>query len=838
MPPSARVFLVAVCLTGLLMTLVALLFPVRNGVISLWEMAAFVALAAFAGSKKVQILPGAVKKDVGSMSLGSIVTFAAMMRFGPAFALLIGAVSALSACVYPKPQPLYQLFFNVALTGIAGCVTGSLFIVLNGFTTQVESIESFPAVAASALAYFIVNTGGVAAIIALCTKQKPLELWKSTFLWTGPGYFAGASISMFAVMMFGNRTGLILLFAAPIAYLTYQSYNIYTQRMVEREKHINELQAKKAELADLYLATIKSLALAIDAKDQYTHQHILRVQRYAMAIASKLDLSHEELEGLETGALLHDIGKLGVPEYVLLKPGRLTEEEFDKIKKHPQIGADILEPVSFPWPVVPVVKSHHERWDGTGYPEGLKGEEIPRIARVLAVADVYDAMTSSRSYRNAWPHAKVVEDIRKGSGTHFDPVVVDAFLQVIDDVVLEMAKKGEGPLVQELANKKKVKSKADQAAIQIQRASSEIWALYEVAQTTSCSFGLDETLEILGRKLRAIFRNCACVFLLRDEDSPALQVRAAVGMNQEYFDGARTIGANSTTMKVVRNREAYIGEYDRDDMMLTGNPATEWIPLQSALIVPIIHQGDVLGTINVYDPDNEAFNSHARVLLESIAERAGRAIHSSLLYERTQSDAMTDPLTGLYNLRYLTQHVEERCARSGARPEGEFLSMADIALHFDDERRTDLPKESFALLCLDLDSFKPINDNFGHQKGDEVLQDLSGIFRALVRAEDVVARYGGDEFLIVQHAAGPTEAEDLAARIRAAVEAYDPKLVHPRLGQLRLSVSIGYACYPLHGEDCAALLSEADGHMYRNKSEQKLGRLVTPGSREETRLEA
>ena len=299
---------------------------------------------------------------------------------------------------------------------------------------------------------------------------------------------------------------------APLGWVVYQNYATTVARTEEKQQHIEELQVSQEHLADLYLATIKSLALAIDAKDQYTHQHILRVQRYAVATAAHMGLDGSEMEAINTGALLHDIGKLGVPEYVLLKPGRLTDEEFAKIKKHPEIGASILDPVEFPWPVLPVVRSHHEKWDGTGYPDGLAGEEIPRTARVLAVADVYDALTSSRSYRNAWTHERACEVIRKDRGTHFDPVVADAFLEIIGHVVGQMAEEGDGPLV-EAAVGKTSSSKADQAARDIHRASSELWALYEVVQTLSSSLGLEETLEILGRKLEESCparRPCSC----------------------------------------------------------------------------------------------------------------------------------------------------------------------------------------------------------------------------------------------------------------------------------------------------------------------------------------
>jgi diguanylate cyclase (GGDEF)-like protein/putative nucleotidyltransferase with HDIG domain len=828
MPPKAKLYCAAVSLAGLAVGVLAMVAPGQAKLSSMGELLAFLVLAAFLGSRKVQLMRGKALEQMGSMSLGSAITFAAILHFGPSLGVLIGCVSTISACIFPKfKQTIPQFLFNIALTAIASWEAGVLFFSLNKHSLQVTNFESFTAVAAASLAYFAINTGGVSFIISLVSGEPAYTLWRKTFMWTAPGYLAGASISLLAVMAFKDNVGAVLMVAAPAAYLTYQSYATYTARAEEREQHIKELQAKKAQLADLYLATIKSLALAIDAKDQYTHQHILRVQRYSLAIAGRMGLDGPELEGLATGALLHDIGKLGVPEYVLLKPGRLTEEEFEKIKKHPEIGAAILDPVEFPWPVVPVVKSHHERWDGTGYPEGLKGEEIPLIARILAVADVYDAMTSHRSYRNAWPHDKVIEIITTEAGSHFDPIVVDAFLDVVDETIAEMAKDGSGPLL--LADAPpKTPSKADQAALHIQRASSEIWALYEVAQTTSCSLGLQETLEILARKLQAIFPSSACLFMLRSEDLEHLQVRATVGVNREFFEGCQTLSTESTSLDVLRRGYTYMGEYDTDDIMLAASHTTEWLPLKSAMIVPVTHQGEPLGTINIYHPEVNVFGAQDKLLLESIAERAGMAIYSGLLYERTRSDAVTDPLTGLYNLRYLTQYVEDRCSRDSRKLEKELgrLSLDDGDANGRLERRNLRKADSFALLCLDLDSFKPINDNFGHQKGDQVLQDLSSLFRTVVREADIIARYGGDEFLIVLQGAGPAEAEELAVRLQEAVECYEPGLNHSKLGPLRLSVSIGYACYPLHAEDCASLLSAADAHMYRHKAERKLGRLA------------
>jgi diguanylate cyclase (GGDEF)-like protein/putative nucleotidyltransferase with HDIG domain len=805
LPKSAQYYLILIDLLGVAAAMFAALAPRTKAEAGPWEFAVYLMLAILVSRTKIRLLQRHNNEDNVTMSLSYVLTFAAILRFGPGGAVLVGTVSSLAECLYPTPQPAYQLFFNVALSMLETLAASLLFVNLNGHALTLRNPESYPAVAAASLVVFLVNTGGVAIVISLCTQQNAARIWYKTFLWTAPSFFAGACVSTLGLLLFSSHSAYILLLLSPLGWVLYQNYATTTARTEEKQQHIEELQLGQEHLADLYLATIKSLALAIDAKDQYTHQHILRVQRYAVAAAKHLGLAGNELEAINTGALLHDIGKLGVPEYVLLKPGRLTDEEFAKIKQHPEIGAAILDPVEFPWPVLPVVRSHHEKWDGTGYPDGLKGEDIPRTARILAVADVYDALTSSRSYRNAWTHERACEVIKKDRGSHFDPAIADAFLEIITGVVEEMAREGDGPLVvAEPAASDVSTSPSDQAARAIHQASSELWALYEVVQTLSSSVGLEETLEILGRKLEALLPGTAALFLLRrtDGELPSTEemvVRSAVGVNREFFSGAKTLGR--TSVAVAQDRATYQGEYDADDLLLISSQTTQWTPLQTALIVPIVHQGEVLGTINLYHPNPNAFSAHDRQLLETIADRAATALFNGLLFDRTRSHAFTDPLTGLYNIRHITQHVEE-CCREGA---------------------------SFALLCLDLDSFKPINDNFGHQKGDQVLRDLSALFQSALRPGDVAARYGGDEFLIAIQGGTAEQAELLAERLQAAVEGYEPGLIHPRLGALHLGVSIGYGCFPADGTDFAALIAAADAHMYREKTERKLGSLAGEG---------
>jgi diguanylate cyclase (GGDEF)-like protein/putative nucleotidyltransferase with HDIG domain len=815
LPSKARWFVVFIWTCALLSVLGVRLYTGPKMEAGLFDFIVFLLLGAVAGRIKVDLSRGkGDSNDMGSLSLESALVFAALLRFGPGPAMLVGATSTCIGCLFPSRQPLYQLLFNVALSVTEIFISGLIFVTLNGGTLRLNLESSFPAIVATSLSFFVINTSAVAMIIALCTEQRIFPTWKESFLWTAPSYFAGASVSTVSLLIFRQHVGAVLLFGSPIAYLTYCSYSVYTARAHEKQKHIEELQTSQEQLASLYLATIKSLALAIDAKDQYTHQHILRVQKYAVATAKQMGLSGDELEGINTGALLHDIGKLGVPEYVLLKPGKLTSEEFEKIKKHPEIGAAILDPVDFPWPVLPAVKYHHEKWDGSGYPEGLAGENIPLPGRILAVADAYDALTTSRSYRHAWSHERALNEIKRTSGTHFDPVVVVAFLEVIDDIVQQMLLEGDGPLAISSLESKGTITKSDEAAREIQRASSELWALYEVVQTLSSSLGLQETLDILARKLEAIVPGTACLFLLKEESDGMLAARAAVGINQPFFESCRTAGNTSLSLQVADSRETYLGVYDMDDLLLCSSPITQWIAINCALIVPIVHQGTILGTINLYHPQQYAFGSHDKQLLEMIAERAAMAIYNGILYDRTRSRASTDPLTGLYNIRYLTEYVDERCQRTESRQN---LSPEDVDKDHCDQ---------FALLCLDLDSFKPINDLFGHQKGDEVLRALAKIFQRIARKRDVVARYGGDEFLIVLEGATAEVAEDIAERIQKTVAAYNPGLSHPKLGGLRLGVSIGSACFPQEGSDCATLLSVADSKMYRNKGERKLEQMA------------
>ena len=273
----------------------------------------------------------------------------------------------------------------------------------------------------AAATFFATNTLSVAAVIGLTEDRRIFTVWRESYLWSFPNYLVGAAVAWIvnaASALLGWQTSLLLL---PILYVIYRSHSQYVNRLEDEKKRAEQMRAHAEEVAALHRRTIEVLALAIEAKDQTTHDHLERVEVYAIAVGEELGLDYGELEALRASALLHDIGKLAVPEYIISKPGKLTPAEFEKMKTHTVVGAEIVEQIRFPYPVAPIVRSHHEKWDGTGYPDGLSREQIPIGARILSAVDCLDALASDRQYRRALPLDEAIKIVESESGKAFDP---------------------------------------------------------------------------------------------------------------------------------------------------------------------------------------------------------------------------------------------------------------------------------------------------------------------------------------------------------------------------------------------------------------------------------
>jgi diguanylate cyclase (GGDEF)-like protein/putative nucleotidyltransferase with HDIG domain len=797
LPPSARAYTTGVILTGTVTLAVCL--PLARFEAP-WL---FVLLLLLASATAVLKIPLPLETSSSTMSVSYAVDFAALLALGPHETMLVAAVSALTQCqILTKTRaPLYRTLFSMAALILAVQGAGLVFDALsNGAPDRFMVARPL---AGAALAYFIINTGLVAGAIAFSTGARITDTWRENFLWSAPSYFVGAATV--GLTMWGVSVGgywMVPLTFAPV-YLMYRTYKIYTVRIDYEERHAQQT-------SDLHLATIEALARAIDAKDQPTQSHIRRVQRYAAELAKAAGLTADEIQGVKTAALLHDIGKLAVPEHVLSKPGPLTQEEFQKIRIHPQIGADIIAGVPFPYPVAPLIQSHHERWDGRGYPQGLAGEEIPIGARILAIADYYDAVTTERPYHRALHREDAIPMLRHESGRAFDPKLVNLFAQLLPTLVDELSHESVpradvGPADRETTDTPGPPP-AGTAFENIALAHREIYALYEIAKAMGTSLGVKDTMALISSKLSKLVPWSGCALFLFEPETEQLRCRYAAGVDApRLLDKTLTVG-QGLSGRVARSRRSIINGDPRVSFAAAGIP--EPTVLNAALVCPLYFEDKFLGCLALYHTTPGYYAEDHRRLLERVGEQAGAVIHNSIVFEQTQEDSLTDPLTGLPNRRSMFVHLSRELSRAG-------------------RLRSDV-----ALIVMDVDGFKAINDTYGHNVGDAALRAIAEALQRGLRPYDLCVRYAGDEFIIVLTGCSREMAEAKKRELQEQLAGIE-LVVRPGRS-IRSTVSAGVAVYPHDGETYETLLAAADQRMYRDKAGRRgdmpIRQIQSPGT--------
>lgn len=738
----------------------------------------------------------------GYISVRELVIFWSVIWLGASGGVLIALTAALGNFRLGVKNKM-RWTVDIALITLAAILSGNiLYTVLRnlfGFLENpvadnpINAISLFGAMVAMAVIHYIYYCGFYTLFLKLEDSYSTIKIWKNNALaGTACGFLCVGIVFGIHLLTiyFGLLFGLVLL---PLFIFGHLAYTFHKQLLAQKTKEIREASR-------IHLATVEVLATAIDARDQVGLGHVSRTQIYAVGIGRALNLSNDELEALNTGALLHDIGKLAVPDHILNKPGGLTPAEREKTKVHASVGASILEKVDFPYPVVPTVRHHHERWDGTGYPNGLAREKIPLTARILAVADAYDTLRGARPYRAAVSKDETRRFLMNESGKQFDPKIVDTFLRNLRTFEREVIGQGlsyidETEKEEQTANSPELEGNSSYLE-QIKLANREVFTLYELARVFGTSLNLEDTLSLFVKKITELVSFDTCVVYLLNDTKTVAMAKHVEGKNKEELKNRKVqIGQGATGYALKKREPVYNVNPGLDFSFYQMEFIQEYTAMAS---LPLIANEKLLGAVSLYSSKIENYEDEHMRLLETVSRIASDAILTSIRHAETESRALTDPMTNLPNGRSLQMHFEKEIAR--ARRKG----------------------SRFQVLMLDLDGFKKVNDTFGHKVGDKVLNEIAKVMQAQLRDYDFLARYAGDEFVAVIPETDNKAVIELCQRMEKAVRDFKLDLGHGRFA--RVGVSLGAAAYPNSGETLDQLIIAADKAMYAVKAKRKAKR--------------
>lgn len=610
-----------------------------------------------------------------------------------------------------------------------------------------------------------------ASAMALVEGRRLLEIWREESLWMAPYHLAGAALAGLALTLAALPPWVAALAGLLVIALLFRSFRAYLGS-VEKERK------RAAEVTALNVGMLEALAMAVEARESGGQPNLHRMGATARLLGEALKLPEEELRALEVAAILHDMGKLAVPDYILTKPGRLQPEEFDRLKLHPIIAAEIVERAQIGFAVAPMIRAHHERWDGAGYPDGLSGSRIPRGARILAVVDALDALLSERKYRRALPLRRAIEAIARDAGAAYDPAIVDALRSRATEL--------------ERLLKSTETSLADPPGFvaAIADAHREEQQIQGLLQHLSASLDLEKTLGIIEDHLRRLVPHEVAVVWLEDQEG--LVAIEAIGRERPLFDGRRLPAGAGATGRSAAARVVLAGEAAAEEVRLAAGSGVErpdWI----LLAVPFVTEKGVAGVFSVYGgPQCQFHTRHARVL-SAFAPRFVSWLDSARRYQKAEEQASHDALTGLPNAATLYLQLQQEIARNNRAG------------------------KRLAVLVCDLDGFKGVNDVHGHLAGNQVLQLVAAGLRGLCREYDFVARMGGDEFVILLPGLGDDPIDDRIQNFSAAVREAGIQVC----GHAAISLSVGAAFSPADGLSPDELLARSDQRMYVNKRLRK-----------------
>ena len=590
------------------------------------------ALTLLTGSFTVRI-----PKINARLSVSDTFVFASVLLFGPAAGTITVLLDALiiSLRLQHRSREPFRVIFNVALAALSTWVAAQIFFLVSG--VQPYSIEQTPLgqilfpLFLFTLAYFLINTWLVSFALALEQGRRAYPIWRDNFFWLAVNYFGGASVAALLVTYTKEVDFTTLGIIVPLLLISYLTFKTSMGRIEDANKHLLEVNK-------LYLSTIETLAMAIDAKDQITHGHIRRVQRLAVGLAQSVGINDEiQIKAIEAAALLHDMGKLAIPEFILNKPGRLTASEFDVMKQHANIGADILGSIHFPYPVVPIVRHHHEAWDGSGYPDKLKGVSIPLGARILSVVDCFDALTSDRPYRPALSVEDAISVLVQRRGTMYDPLIVDKFIETQTKLSqLAEADEAEKEAIDTLATKLRILPEAPTLTLVESSDHLPLKALtiLKSIKPSPNGISIDDLGGVVSKQLSKLTGFSAIALYCITENEQAIKCRYADKPLAELVDspeiplGERLSGWVAAHRTPIWNSDATLD--------LPGDVAKQAnVALGSS--VPLLDGNLLVGTLTLYCNAGNEIAVEQRLLIQSIAPLLATALASSVAHDEVSA---------------------------------------------------------------------------------------------------------------------------------------------------------------------------------------------------------
>ena len=632
-PLRARLFVGAVSLLGFAVVANSVRALLYAQTPSEWIVFAVLTIASGLLTVKVPSLDARV-------SVSEAFAFASVLLFGPHVGVVTLALDGIRVSFHWKMKA-EQTLFNFANLGLSMFAGSTAFFAANGmqplFTGPPPSAWVALNLAFMTAAYFAVNSGLTAAAVALSSGRPVRSVWLKHYWPLIPGYIAAASVSLLLVLAFREVQMLAVGLIVPLLLVCYLTVRSSYGRLEDAKHHVEHLNR-------LLFSTVETLATAIDAKDEVTHDHVRRVQQGTLALARAMGVTDPlQLQALEAAALLHDTGKIAVPEHILNKPGKLTPAEFEKMKRHAPIGAEILSSIEFPYPVVPIVRHHHENWDGTGYPDRLKGEEIPLGARLLSVVDCFDALTSDRPYRQRMTDEQALAILKDRRGVMYDPAVVDAF--IADYRRIMPAASAEPHPATRAIGGARAQDREEQA--QEQAAPSEAGLGDELLAITSLSRALagDAKVADVGALLWTILRSVmpceTMAIFLPDLETDEIELRYAAGAHAAMLRGMRrATGAGIAGWVAVNFRSAVNAEPALD----LGYRASEFTPpLRSCVAVPLVEGESLIAVLVLYRMQRNAFSHDEVRLVELLAPRLATSLASASLMEQNAEPPSNAP---------------------------------------------------------------------------------------------------------------------------------------------------------------------------------------------------